>query len=324
MKPTDQDLGNDADVEKGEEFQALTPETPSPPGPSARFAPPLVLRLFTHVLSVVLLAGLAFYALQQYSSSRGSFCNDTEIALPYKEQTIPFSTLVYLCVVGPLVLILLLEALLSAIRSANVAGDEKKEPTSKIVGLCEIPHGLIEVYRHVGAFLFSCVACWLLTEVLKEVVGSLRPHFLSVCKPDWSQISCKENELYTYVSDFFCTGDAHRIREGRRSFPSGHSSMAMCGVLFTMLYLQGRFKWQQHKTAPRLQQQQRRAFLSKVYWMIEAATPCLQVLLFLMALYIPATRVLDHYHHVRDVVGGGVLGAFVALHAAFFVVDLRA
>ncbi|KAL8449585.1 hypothetical protein Emed_003017 [Eimeria media] len=300
------------------------------------------LRLVIQVLGVLVIAGIAAYTFARPSTEGGFFCNDTSISLPYRHETLSFGALLCIAVLGPVIFICLMEALLSAVargrmRELREAGEEGAPAK---LGAWRAPDALVELYRHLGALLFAVVACWMLTETLKDVVGELRPHFISVCKPDWDRITCKQGDSYLYVDDCHCTGDRRSVSQARRSFPSGHSAISFCGMVFTVLYLQGRFKWQRAKTAP-LQRHTtsraqdgaaaggsrrgrwKRVVLDSLYWTVEAATPCLQILLLLVAFYVAATRVVDHYHHIRDVVAGGFFGALTALHAAFFIIDLR-
>ena len=65
----------------------------------------------------------------------------------------------------------------------------------------------------------------LVTASLKAGVGRLRPDFLARCQPD---------------AGGKCQGDADEITEGRRSFPSGHSSISFAGGTFMALYLWGK------------------------------------------------------------------------------------
>ncbi|MGH0127177.1 UNVERIFIED_CONTAM: hypothetical protein FKN15_071586 [Acipenser sinensis] len=57
----------------------------------------------------------------------------------------------------------------------------------------------------------------------------MRPHFLAVCKPDFTTINCSLG----YIDNYSCLGDESKIQEARKSFFSGHASFSM----YTMLYL---------------------------------------------------------------------------------------
>lgn len=68
-----------------------------------------------------------------------------------------------------------------------------------------------------------------LTNVAKLYVGYLRPIFFDLCQPD---------------EDFQCTSSNGQISasdEGRKSFPSGHASISVCGLLVFSLFLEDSF-----------------------------------------------------------------------------------
>ena len=84
-------------------------------------------------------------------------------------------------------------------------------------------------------FGFALVINGIVTDTLKSMVGRLRPDFLSRCMPDYSLAPPGSiNNATGYVAAWanVCTGDEHIIIEGRKSFPSGHSSYIMTGMVF--------------------------------------------------------------------------------------------
>ncbi|KAH9072094.1 lipid phosphate phosphatase 1 [Lactarius deliciosus] len=83
----------------------------------------------------------------------------------------------------------------------------------------EIHHGLLAACAGKALSLLT-------TEALKNRVGRLRPDFLARCQWDASQ--------------HICTGKFDDIIDGRKSFPSGHSSTAFVGMTFTALFLAGK------------------------------------------------------------------------------------
>lgn len=114
------------------------------------------------------------------------------------------------------------------------------------------------VVLQIGVFLFGCAVSQSFTDIAKVSVGRMRPHFLDVCKPNFSTINCSLG----YITNYTCTGEDSEVQEARfvtlffsfvvlkehlkwkqrvnetlclrrKSFFSGHASFS----LFTMLYL---------------------------------------------------------------------------------------
>lgn len=100
-----------------------------------------------------------------------------------------------------------------------------------------------------------------------------------------------------------CTGPASLVKDGRRSFPSGHSATAFSGLFFLTLFLAGKngaFAF--HATFPRSSVLQ-----SRLLRFALAVAP-----LFLAA-WVAITRIEDNYHHLEDVVVGSSIGILCAL-----------
>ena len=62
-----------------------------------------------------------------------------------------------------------------------------------------------------GVFLFGCAVSQSFTDIAKVSVGRMRPHFLDVCKPDFSTINCSMG----YITNYTCTGDESDVQEAR-------------------------------------------------------------------------------------------------------------
>ncbi|CDI77463.1 hypothetical protein, conserved [Eimeria acervulina] len=293
-----------------------------------RVIPSYPIRVLMHILSLLAVCFIAANSLTGTATVRGSFCNNTDIALPKKKGSINLGQLMVLSFVVPCIIIILVELLMALVRATEDKDVQGSDSGVSLFGW-KVPQFIVDYYTYLGGFGFTMATAWLFADSLKCFVGSLRPHFFDACKPDWSQVKCKgDHGEYIYVDDFHCQNDPHRVEDARRSFPSGHSTYTMCGMLFGVLYLQARFRWHQQQTAPkkrlRTQQGVFGAFIEKTFWFSQALVPILQALMLLLALYVPATRVLEHFHHVRDVCTGMLLGGTIAIFGAFFIIDLRA
>ncbi|XP_055903340.1 phospholipid phosphatase 5 isoform X2 [Eupeodes corollae] len=133
------------------------------------------------------------------------------------------------------------------------------------------------------AYTLSFTLCSFLTSLLKVSVGRPRPDFLQRCFPDG------------IIGDFdHCTGDVHVVNEGRKSFPSGHSSMAFSSLGFMFYYLAGKL----HVFNERGRASGWRLLL--------AISP------LIVAVVVAVSRTCDYHHHWEDVVVGSLLGICVS------------
>lgn len=237
----------------------------------------------------LLLAGLPFLIIETSTIrpyQRGFYCSDESIRYPYKNgDTISDAVL---CAAGILI------AILSIVIGEVYRIHQLSEGTKSFVGN---PY-VAALYKQVGVFIFGCAISQSFTDIAKVSVGRMRPHFMDVCKPNFTTINCSLG--YITSSMYECTGPESKVQEARKSFFSGHASFSMYTMLYLAFYLQSRFTW-------------RGARLLR---------PLLQFTLLMMAFYTGLSRVSDHKHHPTDVLAGFVQGALVAYCIVFYVSDL--
>ncbi|RVW16970.1 putative lipid phosphate phosphatase 3, chloroplastic [Vitis vinifera] len=158
-----------------------------------------------------------------------------------------------------------------------------------------------DLHHSILGLLFSVLITAVITDAIKDAVGRPRPDFFWRCFPDGK-------DVYDQWGDVICHGKDSIIREGHKSFPSGHTSSASCAVVvssmmelklgplqalgFLSLYLSGK-----------IQAFDRKGHVAKL---------CIVFLPLLAASLVGVSRVDDYWHHWQDVFAGGLLGLFSA------------
>ncbi|KAK5622466.1 Phospholipid phosphatase 3 [Crenichthys baileyi] len=256
---------------------------PHPTNPS----PHLLFFLSVPLTRLYTLAGLPFLvietcAVQPYS--RGFYCDDESIRYPAKKgDTISDGVL---SAAGILITIL------SIIIGESYRIYFLNEGSKSFVGN---PY-IAALYKQIGVFIFGCAISQSFTDIAKVSVGRMRPHFIDVCKPDFSTINCSLG----YITEYTCHGTETKVQEARKSFFSGHASFSMYTMLYLVFYLQSRFTWHGARLL----------------------RPLTQFTLIMMSFYTGLSRVSDHKHHPTDVLAGFIQGALVAYCIVFYVSDL--
>ncbi|OVA14253.1 Phosphatidic acid phosphatase type 2/haloperoxidase [Macleaya cordata] len=136
-----------------------------------------------------------------------------------------------------------------------------------------------------AGLLYSVLITGVITDSIKNAVGRPRPDFFWRCFPDGK-------DVYDALGNVICHGEASVIKEGHKSFPSGHTSWSFAGLCFLSLYLSGKIK-----------AFDRRGHVAKL---------CIVLLPFLVASLVGISRVDDYWHHWQDVFAGGLLGIVVS------------
>ncbi|KAJ0429287.1 putative phosphatidate phosphatase [Helianthus annuus] len=143
-----------------------------------------------------------------------------------------------------------------------------------------------DLHQAVLGLLFSVLISGVLTDAIKDAVGRPRPDFFWRCFPDGKGV------FDPVTSKVICTGLKSVIKEGHKSFPSGHTSWSFAGLGFLSWYMAGKIRVFD-----------RRGHVAKL---------CIVVFPLLVAALVGVSRVDDYWHHWQDVFAGGLLGITVA------------
>lgn len=132
------------------------------------------------------------------------------------------------------------------------------------------------------ALLFSVALTDVITNILKNFTGRLRPDFLARCNPFINasgQAVCQQTKLSF-------------VWEGRKSFPSGHASTSFAGLGLLSWFILG--------------------FTRTFNGMGYSGKFFMAILPLILASIVAISRVNDNRHHVEDVLFGSALGIVIS------------
>lgn len=205
---------------------------------------------------------------------RGFFCDDNSIKYPYVEDTISDAVLMGVGFTMAFILVIFVEV--PRYMSSKLPMAKSRELVICVKSCCVSLLGFAITMGFVQSLKYS--------------VGALRPHFLDVCKPDFSAFNCSQG----YISQYTCTETKFSdsiLRRSRTSFPSGHAAFSMYIAVYLSLFFEVRC----------------------AFWFSRSLKPLMQACLFLFSVLVSVTRVQDHKHHPHDVIAGSILGIIVGL-----------
>lgn len=187
----------------------------------------------------------------------------TDLKYPLKGNTVPFWCVPIIAVLLPLAII---------IGYYFIRRDVRRD--------------VYDLHHAILGLLFSVFITAVLTDAIKDAVGRPRPDFFWRCFPDGKGV------FDPITKNVMCTGLKKVIKEGHKSFPSGHTSWSFAGLTFIAWYLSGKV----------------RVFDRKGH----VAKLCIVFFPLLLAALVAVSRVDDYWHHWQDVFAGGLLGVTVS------------
>ncbi|XP_020224715.1 probable lipid phosphate phosphatase 4 [Cajanus cajan] len=183
----------------------------------------------------------------------------TDLMFPFKEDTIPMWGVPILSIIIPILI---------------------------FVAYYFVKRDIYDLHHATLGLMFASLITGVITDSIKDAVGRPRPNFFQRCFPDNIPVFDKD------TGDVVCTGIKAVIKEGYKSFPSGHTSWSFAGLGFLSWYLSGKIRVFD-----------RRGHIAKL---------CIVLLPLLVAALVGVTRVDDYWHHWTDVFTGGLIGLTVS------------
>ncbi|KAM9848595.1 phospholipid phosphatase-related protein type 3 [Aulostomus maculatus] len=227
----------------------------------------------------------------------GFRCHDRELSMPYVDggdELIPLLMLLSLAFAGPAASIMLVEGVVYCLQSRLKL---RRSEGSINAGGCNFNSFLRRTVRFVGVHVFGLCATALVTDIIQLSTGYHAPFFLTVCKPNYTQvgISCDKNP---YVTTDICSGhDQHAIVAARKTFPSQHATLSAFAAVYVSMY-----------------------FNSTISDSTKLLKPVLVFAFAIAAALTGLTQITQHRSHPIDVYVGFLIGAFIAAYLALHAV----
>ncbi|XP_066548683.1 phospholipid phosphatase-related protein type 5-like isoform X2 [Amia ocellicauda] len=255
---------------------------------------------------LVIMAGtvmLAYYF--EYTDTfnvhvQGFFCYDSSYTKPYlgPEDTsaIP-PALLYAVVAGvPTLVIIVTESVLFFLQYATKDFDNR-EKTIATGDCCYLNPLVRRTVRFLGVYAFGLFATDIFVNAGQVVTGNLSPHFLTVCKPNYTALGCQQAIRFISHQEA-CTGNEDDILRARKTFPSKEAALSVYAALYLAMYITSTVKAKGSRLAK----------------------PVLSLGLMCLAFLTGINRVAEYRNHWSDVIAGFIIGVAIATFLVVCVV----
>ncbi|XP_062853271.1 phospholipid phosphatase-related protein type 2 [Trichomycterus rosablanca] len=256
--------------------------------------------LFVEVLIMAGVVLLAYYF--EYTDTfpvhlQGFFCFDRTLSRPYlgpvDSSRAPPALVYSLITAIPTVTILIGE--LVALFSGS---DSPQEKTIVTADCCYFSPLLRRIVRFLGVYSFGLFVTTIFANMGQVVTGSQTPHFLSVCRPNYTALGCRSPLQYVNGNSV-CRGSPSIISSARKSFPSKDTALSTYCAVYTAMYIT--LSWKTKGT--------------------RLATPTLSLSLLSLAVLVGVVRVTEYRNHWSDVVAGFTTGGAIAMFLVTCVIN---
>lgn len=189
-------------------------------------------------------------------------------------------------------------------------------------------NNLISICLSVGVYVFGLFATDIFVNAGQLITGSLAPHFLSVCQPNYTALGCQHRAHFVSQSDA-CTGDPDDVMRARKTFPSKEAALS----LYTAVYLAvSSFDWCTEISVFLLWAVSHTGndLPFQMYVMSCVGSrggrltgPFLSLSMVCLAILTGIIRVTEYRNHWTDVIAGQAIGGTIAVFLVSFYSALK-
>ncbi|XP_055002478.1 phospholipid phosphatase-related protein type 5 [Sorex araneus] len=283
------------------------PRPRPPPQPAPRPAALPGARSSMLYFQVVIMAGtvmLAYYF--EYTDTfsvnvQGFFCHDSAYRKPYpgpEDRSAVPPVLLYSLAAGvPALVIIVGETAVFCLQLAT-RDFENQEKTILTGDCCYINPLVRRTVRFLGIYTFGLFATDIFVNAGQVVTGNLAPHFLALCKPNYTALGCQQYTQFISGEEA-CTGNPDLIMRARKTFPSKEAALSVYAAMYLTMYITNTIK----AKGTRL------------------AKPVLCLGLMCLAFLTGLNRVAEYRNHWSDVIAGFLVGISIAVFLVVCVVN---
>uniref|UniRef100_A0A672L482 Phospholipid phosphatase related 5b n=1 Tax=Sinocyclocheilus grahami TaxID=75366 RepID=A0A672L482_SINGR len=156
---------------------------------------------------------------------------------------------------------------------------------------------VIKTCCHLGVYMFGLFTTDIFVNAGQVVTGNLAPHFLTVCKPNYTALGCQQALRYISHQEA-CTGNEDDILQARKTFPSKEAALSVYAAVYMAMYITFTVK----AKGTRL------------------AKPVMSLGLMCLAFLTGINRVAEYRNHWSDVIAGFIIGVAIATFLVVCVV----
>uniref|UniRef100_A0ABI7ZM46 Phosphatidic acid phosphatase type 2/haloperoxidase domain-containing protein n=1 Tax=Felis catus TaxID=9685 RepID=A0ABI7ZM46_FELCA len=232
--------------------------------------------------------------------TQGFFCYDSTYAKPYPgpeaASRVPPALIYALVTAGPTLTILLGELARAFFPAPPSAVPIIGESTIVSGACCRFSPPLRRLVRFLGVYSFGLFTTTIFANAGQVVTGNPTPHFLSVCRPNYTALGCPPPSPDRPGPDRFvtdqgaCAGSPSLVAAARRAFPCKDAALCAYAVTYTAMYVTLVFRVKGSRLVK----------------------PSLCLALLCPAFLVGVVRVAEYRNHWSDVLAGFLTGAAIA------------